>query len=139
MSSLMDIVELSDTVTIRGTPIKTIGVSIVFIGEIFARFPKIRELFERKNFDVKLLLDVGGPVLAAIIAAGTGTPGDKDAEAKAAMLSAGEQAELVESIWRLTFPKGLGALLAALNALGVQVVAPSGKAPDTGSRKPQRN
>ena len=65
------------------------------------------------------LLKLGGDVIAAIIAAGTGVPGDAQAEAAADNLTLEEQADLLGAIVELTMPRGLGPLVEKLSRLGL--------------------
>jgi hypothetical protein len=69
--------------------------------------------------EVDKLLSLGGDVVAAIIAAGTGAPGDEAAEWAADRLSVDEQADLLVAIIELTMPRGLGPFVEKLSRLGL--------------------
>ena len=83
------------------------------------------------------LLAMGGDLVAAIIAAGTGDPGDPVAEEAAGRLGIDEQADLLAAILRVTLPKGVGPFVEKLAGLGagLDAAGPSGTGPATTSRK----
>ncbi len=66
-------------------------------------------------------MTMGGEIVNAILAAGTGAPGDPDAEQAAGRLSIDEQADLMAAIARATLPNGVGPFVEKLTALGVAV------------------
>jgi hypothetical protein len=93
----------------------------------------------RHEVQADQLLAIGGDAVAAIIAAGCGSPGDNAAETVAGSLSLGIQADLLAAILRLTLPKGVGPFVEKLTALrGLLGVddARSDTVPDTKSRRP---
>jgi hypothetical protein len=114
MASLLDIAPLTATVSVRGTDIAVSGVSAKGIANLMSRFPEIREMMVGKEVSVDRLMEIGGDAVAAIIAAGTGHPGEPDHEAVAANLNLGEQADLIGAIIKLTAPKGVGPLVEKL-------------------------
>ena len=82
------------------------------------------------------IMAVGGDLVAAIIAAGTGDPGDPVAEEAAGRLGIDEQADLLSAILRVTLPKGVGPFVEKLLALGAALDAGSAvSGPATTSRK----
>ena len=103
---------------------------------LLARFPDLRKLFAGRDVGMEELLAIGGDLVAAIIAAGTGAPGDPAAEAAAGRLGIDEQADLLAAILRVTLPKGVGPFVEKLLALGAALDAGSvGTVPATTSRK----
>lgn len=64
---------------------------------------------------------MGPEALAAFIAAGTGQPGNEEAEKVAADLPVSSQLDLIEQILKLTFPKGVGPFVKQLQAAGLLV------------------
>lgn len=137
MAGLVDIAPAAETVAIRGTQIAVTGVSAHGIAMLLARFPDLRRMLSGLDVDADSLIGMGGEVVAAILAAGTGAAGDEAAEAAAAGLSVDEQIDLLSAIMRVTMPKGVGPLAEKLAAMGLVLDggAASGSAPATKSRK----
>ena len=119
MVGLVDIAPITSSVVIRGQDITITGVSARGIAFLLARFPELRALMTGREVGLDALLRLGGDVIAAIIAAGTGAPGDVDAEKAADNLTLEEQADLLASIAELTMPRGLGPLVERLSRLGL--------------------
>ena len=119
MVGLVDIALVTSTVTIRGQDVAVTGISARGIALLLARFPELRALMTGREVALDELLKLGGDVVAAIIAAGTGTPGDAQAEAAADNLTLEEQADLIAAIVELTMPRGLGPLVDRLSRLGL--------------------
>ena len=119
MVGLVDIAPVTSTVSIRGQDITITGVSARGIALLLARFPELRALMTGREVGLDALLRLGGDVIAAIIAAGTGSPGDNDAEQAADNLTLEEQADLLAAIVELTMPRGLGPLVERLSRLGL--------------------
>ena len=119
MVGLVDIAPITSSVTIRGQDITITGVSARGIASLLARFPALRALVTGREVAQDDLLKLGGDVIAAIIASGTGTPGDPQAETAADNLTLEEQADLLAAIVELTMPRGLGPLVERLSRLGL--------------------
>ena len=119
MVGLVDIAPVTSTVSIRGQDITITGVSARGIALLLARFPELRAVMTGREVALDDLLKLGGDVIAAIIAAGTGVPGDAQAEAAADNLTLEEQADLLGAIVELTMPRGLGPLVEKLSRLGL--------------------
>ena len=140
MLGLIDIGELSEMVPVAGRDIAVTGVTIEGIIALFVRFPGLREIFERRGASPADLMGQASEIVAAVIAAGTGAVGDAKTEAVAARLPAGTQLALLEAIWRLTFPKGLGAAVEMLGRLaaeagdGRSATAPATRSPKQSKR-----
>ena len=138
MPSLVDIGNLSVKVDIRGTQLEVFGVSAEGLVDLLVAFPELR----RYAFDqgdapkTEDLVRTLPKAVAAIIAAGTGHPGEEAHIDVASKLGAGEQAELIREIWKLTFPRGAASFIAALEGLTADVVVASGKGPVTKSPEP---
>ena len=118
MVGLVDNAPVTSTVSIRGQDITITGVSARGIASLLARFPELRALMTGREVGLDALLRLGGDVIAAIIAAGTGAPADVDAEKAADNLTLEEQADLLGAIVELTMPRGLGPLVEKLSRLG---------------------
>ena len=119
MVGLVDIAPVTSTILVRGQDITITGVSARGIALLLARFPELRAVMTGREVALDDLLKLGGDVIAAIIAAGTGSPGDDDAERAADNLTLEEQADLLASIVELTMPRGLGPLVERLSRLGL--------------------
>ena len=119
MVGLVDIAPVTSTILVRGQDITITGVSARGIALLLARFPELRAVITGREVAMDDLLKLGGDVIAAIIAAGTGSPGDNDAEQAADNLTLEEQADLLASIVELTMPRGLGPLVERLSRLGL--------------------
>lgn len=127
MPGLLDIAAAPSRVVVRGTEIDVFGVSAEGIAYLLANFPEIKAMFSGKDIslDAKTLSTRFPKALAAIIAAGTGRVGDAKAEAVAASLAVDEQAELLSKILELTFPRGIGPFVEAIQRLAGTVGAVS--------------
>ena len=119
MVGLVDIAPVTSTVTVRGQEITVSGISARGIAHLLARFPELRALMTGREVALDDLLKLGGDVIAAIIASGTGAPGDADVETAADNLTLEEQADLLAAIVELTMPRGLGPLVERLSRLGL--------------------
>jgi hypothetical protein len=136
MVGLVDIAPATERVTIRGQEVEVFGVSAAGVAQLLARFPDLRKLFSGRDIGMEEIMAVGGDLVAAIIAAGTGDPGDPAAEEAAGRLGIDEQADLLSAILRVTLPKGVGPFVEKLLALGAALDASSAvSVPATTSRK----
>ena len=138
MTSLLDIAPSSETVDINGQKVSVYGVSAKGIASLLGRFPELRALMSGRQVDPEKLMSMGGDAVAAILAAGTGSPGDEEAERIAGLLSVEQQADLMESILRLTLPRGVGPFVEKLGKMGALLSAES-QPPARPSRKPSKN
>lgn len=121
MVSLVDIARAAETVSIRGQEVEVTGIGAGAIAALLARFPELRRMFSGREPALDQLLAMGGEIVNAIIAAGTGAAGDRDAEAAADGLNVEEQLALLEAILRATLPNGIGPFMDKLMALGAVV------------------
>lgn len=121
MAGLVDIAPRAEVVVIRDTEITVTGIAAHGIAALLSRFPELRRLMagavggEDVAFDG--LMSLGGDIVCAVLAAGTGASGDAEAEQAAAALTLEEQAELLAAVMRQTAPRGLGPLVERLGAL----------------------
>lgn len=143
MVGLVDIAPAAERITIRGQQVEVFGVSAAGVASLLARFPELRRVFAGRDVPVEQLMAMGGEIVNAILAAGTGAPGDPDAEEAAGQLSIDEQADLLAAIARATLPRGMGPFVEKLTALGAAVGVqdvgdPSPTAPDTSSPPPSK-
>jgi hypothetical protein len=132
MVGLLDISPSSKTVTVQGTSVPVSGVSVRGLAYLLGRFPEVRALFMEKTpeFTAERLTELVPDAIAAIIACGTGNPGNPDAERIAESLAAGDQLELLSAILEQTMPNGAGPFVEKLTALAASVGGGgSGKVP----------
>lgn len=127
MISLLDIPSHSLTVTVGGAKLTVSPISIETLVGLFARFPDLGKMLQDRKFSVATLLTNSGPLVAAIIAAGVGHPGDAKHEEAAARLALDDQLTILEAVLKATIPSGIGAFIERLTTLGafLQEGAPS--------------
>ena len=141
MVGLIDIVPVDEKVVVRGKPVSVSGVSVEGIGRLLFRFPELRKMAETGKWNADELLTLSDDIVCAILAAGTGMPGNVKAEAGARNLSVGEKAALIAAVIRVTMPQGVGPFTTALTEMfgSVSAASQSVGARDTKSRKPQKH
>jgi hypothetical protein len=118
MISLLDIPSHSLTVTVGGAKLTVSPVSITALVSLFSRFPDLGKMLQDRKFSVATLLTNSGPLVAAIIAAGCGHPGDAKHEEAASRLALDDQLTILEGVLNVTIPSGIGAFVERLTALG---------------------
>jgi len=138
MPSLLDIAPPdigAKEVEIRGTVLRVRGVAAVDWAALYARFPELRIMVGGGSEDIDRLRAMMAQ--SALIAAGTGKPGDADEE-RAAMsnLSADERQSLIEDIIRLSLPGDVFAPLLDAAMLPNDHDAQRGEAPAMNLPKP---
>ena len=144
MASLSDVLGTPRTVEVRGKAIPVNGVQLEFIPVLYRRFPdEIRRLGEMTSFDTELLMTVLPALVAPVIAAGLGHPGDEREEAVVRRLNFMEQARLLRAIWEETAPDGLDPLMDEVRALveqmGAGATAASSTAPAVNGAVPKKS
>jgi hypothetical protein len=120
MVSLLDVAPVKKSVrTPTGdSEIEVYGVSAHGIAALFQRFPEIRMLISGQEVSTDKLIELAPDAVAAIIAAATGTPGNKDAEAIAARLPLETQIDIIDAALELTMPQGVGPFVVRLEKMG---------------------
>ncbi len=113
MSDFLSINPAPETITINGKKIPVHGISMTGFGSLIPRFPNlVTELNERMKKDGALnlnaMMEIAGPAIGPIIAAGVGLPGNEQAEESYAKLSASAQLKLLDKIVEKTMPDGIG-------------------------------
>lgn len=128
MPSLVDIAKVVEKTTIRGIEVEVPGASAMALAQLFIRFMELRKFFGGRAQDVNVqrIMQLAPELLGAFIAAGLGKVGDKEEEAAAQTLTAGEQVPLLDIIWKVTFPRGYQDFLDALGRVVEHVPAASG-------------
>ncbi len=99
------------------------GISVRGLAILMRRFDVIRTALtggEVPDFSIETLVELGPDVVDAIIAAGTGSPGDAAAEQVAGTLVIEDQVALIEAIVSATFPKGPKSFLERITAMAGQ-------------------
>lgn len=114
------------------------GVSATGIAVLLDRFPEVRALLTGKAVDLSPedIMSKVPMAIDAILAAGTGNPGDPAAEAVASKLPAGDQLALMQKIIKVTMPKGVGPFVDALTAIMGGLGVESLNIPDMKSPQP---
>lgn len=110
---------MTASVFVNGTEIKVSGLSAKSIAALLGRFPELRTLLSGGELEIDRLFEMGGDVVGALIAAGCGYPGNRDAEAVATHLPLDAQADLGAAILRLTMPQGFGPFVEKMSRLGL--------------------
>lgn len=139
MTGLLDIAPSQATVKINGTAVPVPGVSAEGLAYLLGRFPELRMAMAGRTVEATQWQALGGKIVAAIIAAGIGYPGDEDQEKAAAKLPAGLQLDLLEIIVKVTMPEGPLPFLERATAMLNLAGAPSNTAPATPLRKASRH
>lgn len=144
MTSLMDIAPLSEEVELTGgRTISVGGVGADGIAYMLTQSPELRQMMaERKlSIDADGIAKLGPQMIAMVIACGSGFPGNREAEQRAAKLGALDQLKLINAIMRCTMPSGIDPfveeVLALANRIGLGEEAGDavlGKGPATSSR-----
>jgi len=121
MSTLLDIANNPRTVPVQGHDIEVIGISAEGLTSLMLRFPEIGKMLSggASNIDTAALAKMAPEAVAAVIAAGTGHPGEEKHERAAARLGIDDQLALLDEILRLTFPRGIGPFVERLERLGI--------------------
>ncbi|RUY19972.1 hypothetical protein EN981_36910, partial [Mesorhizobium sp. M7A.F.Ca.CA.001.13.2.1] len=113
MPDLLSIAPLTATVPVRGDQAIIRGVEVQTIADLLFRFPDLRKMWARGNFQIEPLLGMSDTIIAALIAAGCSNID----EANAKNLSLDEKAELLAAIVRVTMPRGAAPFVAALTEM----------------------
>jgi hypothetical protein len=107
--SLLDIGPVTENIEVGPDKFLAVtGISARGVLTLFLRFPSVQGWFAGESVNGAVLVGLAPEALAAIIAAGTGNPGDDKAEEIASNLPVELQLDIVEVIGRLTFKKGFG-------------------------------
>ena len=138
MAGLLDIAPVAKQVLVpfgeKEVAVDVRGLSIADIRDLIARFPEVTAMFG-KGLNAAVLMKAGPDVVASVIAAACGSPGQAG-EAVAASLGAGVQAEILTVVMNLTMPRGPAPFIALLKAAGLDLAAAS---PSAASSQPPAN
>jgi hypothetical protein len=107
--SLYDIANFGEDVEVgNGQKLRVKGISAQGCLVLLMRYPDFQKWIGGKALQLSDVMLLAPDVIAAVIAAGTGKPGDVDAEDIAGSLPVETQTDLVEAIYRQTFRSGFG-------------------------------
>lgn len=108
MTSLLDIGPLTEEVEIHGTKVTVQGLTVGHLFQLFAEFPEMRKLLDTKQGSPQeVFLGLAPDLIATIIAMVTGSPHDKEVEAKVKTMGAGDQLNILLAMQRLSFSEGI--------------------------------
>lgn len=116
MVGLLDIAPVIDTVEVNGESVSVPGISVEGIVSLLRRFPVLNDMAS-KGISVEGLYAMGPDVVAAVIAAGCGNPGNEQVEQIAKLLNLQAQIDLLNAILKRTMPKGVTPFLESVNRL----------------------
>jgi hypothetical protein len=121
--SLLKIAPLTKTVTVSGGTIEVRGISAKAIANLIFRFPAIQRALDGGRLDRAALIKLVPDAVAAIIAAAVGAPGDQATEDDAALMSIGDQLDVLNAVFEATFPNGTAPLTALFGKVGLDLAA----------------
>lgn len=113
------------------------GISTEGILNLFVRFPELQKYLGGKGVAVADLVRVAPEAIAAVIAAGTGAPGDSETEVVARKLPVETQIDILEAIMKLSFRSGFGPFVQRIVAISGQ--AASLNSVSTGKETPTKS
>jgi hypothetical protein len=126
-SSLLDLGPLEEEVEVRGVKLTVHGLTASDLFKLFSQFPDMRQMVEQLGTPSAVMLNLAPDVVAKVIATVTGSPGDKEVEAKAKLLGAADQMMILSAVQRLSFPQGFGPFVSQVTKLmGMDSMTPSG-------------
>jgi hypothetical protein len=117
MASLLDIGPLTEIVTVCGVNLIVKALTAADIFKLFAELPDMKGELEKHKTTNAVFLNVMPSLAPKIIAICTGSPGDVEAERKAAELGAEDQMKILLAVQRLSFPQGIGPFVENLGNL----------------------
>jgi len=130
MVGLLDIAPIGVTVDVEGQKLMVTGISAEGIAYLLQEYPaalNLRNLISTDENDAGLvakLLSLGPGVVASVIAAGCGYPGNQDAIKLAAGFPMTAQADVLDAIVRKTLPRGLIPFAERLNSIWAALSPP---------------
>lgn len=134
MVSLVELGTLREELDIRGKKLEVRGLSADFIFQLLTKSNELRLLIAQRKIDpdnIAQLINQAPVAVAECIACATGKMGDAATIAFALTeLGAGETADLLGPILRMTFPKGVKSFVDGLTALAQEATGGRGWAAD---------
>jgi hypothetical protein len=132
MTSLLDLVEMTVSVPLRGKEVPVRGVDATMLVRLMMEVPELRKVFAGKGLasgeGEAIIMQI--PDLIATVVGVAMCPEDKLAEeakfiAAAKKLTVGEQWLAFQKIMEVSFPQGLGPFLESVFGLAETAVPPS--------------
>jgi len=116
--SLSDIADFGEDVEVgNDKKLRVKGISAKGVLYLLIRFPDLQKWLAGKTLSVSDVFVQAPDTVAAIIAAGTGKPGDDGAEETAMELPVEVQMDVMEAVYRQTFRNGFGPFAKRVQAL----------------------
>ena len=135
---LKDISDFGEDVEIGdGRKLKVKGISAQGVLILLMRFPELQKWLSGKSIGVTDAFLQAPDTIAAVIAAGTGAPGDVDSEDIAATLPLEVQTDVIEAIYRQTFRSGFGPFVKRVLGLYAAAVQSGNFGEDPATKSPQ--
>ena len=124
LADIGDIGEMVDVGREDGKKLRVIGISAKGCLILLIRYPDLEKWLTGHSVAIGDIVVQAPDAVAAIIAAGVGSPGDPDAEENAARISVDRQIDIIEAVYRQTFKEGFGPFVArVLRLYGAAVKA----------------
>lgn len=126
MVSLLDVGPLTDTVKVRGKDVTTYPITPAGLFYLIRQSEEIRLLLDGRASEIQpdRLMTMGPDNIALVVGVGAVAPEEddwlkkvEDSAKVAKTLSATEQLSAIVSIFKMTFPEGVGPFVDALRAL----------------------
>jgi hypothetical protein len=134
---LKDIADFGEDVEIGdGRKLRVKGISAQGVLLLLMRFPELQKWLSGKSIGINDAFLQAPETIAAVIAAGTGAPGDVDAEDIAAGLPLEVQTDALEAVYRQTFRSGFGPFVKRVLALYALAVASGNFGEDPATKSP---
>jgi len=135
--SLRDISDFGEKVDIGdGRKLQVKGISAQGVLLLLMRFPDLQKWLSGKSLALADTFLQAPETMAAVIAAGTGAPGDTDAEDIAASLPMEVQTDVLEAVYRQTFRNGFGPFVKRVLTLYAAAVQSGNFGGDPGMKSP---
>lgn len=143
MVGLIDIAQVVDRIEIGSETFDVPGINLDSLAKLIKRFPEFGKSAVEGKFDAASLFSLGPEFAGAFMAAGMDPNWTPEAEQVMRLLPLDYQARIMESVLRVTMPRGAGPFVQTLRLLaksmGVELTDPvsSGGSPKTGSTRRQ--
>ena len=135
--SLRDISDFGENVDIGdGRKLKVRGISAQGVLLLLMRFPDLQKWLSGQSLKLADTFFQAPETISAVIAAGTGSPGDADAEEIAASLPVEVQTDVLEAVYRQTFRSGFGPFVKRVLVLYAAAVQSGNFGGDPGTKSP---
>jgi hypothetical protein len=138
--SLYDISDFGELVDIGdGRKLRVKGISARGVVLLLMRFPDLQKWLSGQSLALADTFLQAPETIAAVIAAGTGAPGETDAEDIADSLPVEVQTNVLEAVYRQTFRSGFGPFVKRVLVLYDAAVQSGNFGGDPGMKSPQES